>query len=49
MQKLLKETDSGVVEEQEEVLSKQIDYVHNCIVPLKEIYAKLYEDCANLE
>lgn len=49
IQKLMKETESHVIDEQTQVLNKHMDYINNCIVPLKEIYAKLYEECAALE
>lgn len=49
IQKLIKETESHAIDEQTQVLNKHMDYINKCIVPLKEIYAKLYEECAALE
>lgn len=48
-QNLQKETESHIIDEQEENLNKQVDYMRNCIAPLKNIYVKLYEECAVIE
>lgn len=49
MHKLTKETNSEIIEEQNRYLNQRVDYINNCVVPLKEIHNKLYEECATLE
>ena len=48
-QNLMKETESDIISQQNTQLDKRVDYIKNCIVPLKEIYNKLYEECVSLE
>jgi len=44
IQKLLTETNSNIIAEQEEHLTKHTEYINDCIRPLKLIYSKLYEE-----
>lgn len=48
-QDLIKETESQIIEQQSSQLDRRVEYVKTCIVPLKEIYNKLYEECVSLE
>lgn len=48
-QNLMKETESHIITQQSSQLDKRNDYVKNWIVPLKDIYNKLYEECVSLE
>lgn len=47
--KLVKESNSHIIEEQTEHIEKRDEFVNNVIVPLKAIFNKLYEECAELE
>lgn len=48
-QKLQCETESYIINEQEEYLSKQENYIKKWVVPLKAIHSKLLEEWAALE
>ena len=42
-QKLMAETNSNIIPEQEEHLNNQVDYAKDCIAPIKQIHNQLLE------